>query len=174
LQASRCGALFIRDTSGESAKMPFVDNWPDLLRTLWQSSKAAVENPRRIIVKWQDYIEERKDVMLGKPVFRETRLTVEQSCASLARELPETICDENIARDIVTWLHDQGCDVLHASETLAREIDAVLSSHRGQRLRRIGVSGPLELSWRCSAANGQHDHTRTNQTPFRIVVCGPI
>ena len=28
-------------------------------------------------VKWQDFIEERKDVMMGKPVFRGTRLTVE-------------------------------------------------------------------------------------------------
>ena len=28
-------------------------------------------------IKWQDYIEERKDVMLGKPVFKGTRLTVE-------------------------------------------------------------------------------------------------
>jgi len=27
--------------------------------------------------KWQDYIEERKDIMLGKPVFKGTRLTVE-------------------------------------------------------------------------------------------------
>ena len=27
--------------------------------------------------QWQDYIEERKDVMLGKPVFKGTRLTVE-------------------------------------------------------------------------------------------------
>jgi uncharacterized protein (DUF433 family) len=26
---------------------------------------------------WQDYIEERKEVMLGKPVFKGTRLTVE-------------------------------------------------------------------------------------------------
>ena len=26
---------------------------------------------------WDDYIEERKDVMLGKPVFKGTRLTVE-------------------------------------------------------------------------------------------------
>ena len=26
---------------------------------------------------WQDYIEERKDVMRGKPVFKGTRLTVE-------------------------------------------------------------------------------------------------
>jgi uncharacterized protein (DUF433 family) len=28
-------------------------------------------------VNWQDYIEERRDVMVGKPVFKGTRLTVE-------------------------------------------------------------------------------------------------
>jgi uncharacterized protein (DUF433 family) len=28
-------------------------------------------------MNWQDYIEERKDVMMGKPVFKGTRLTVE-------------------------------------------------------------------------------------------------
>jgi uncharacterized protein (DUF433 family) len=28
-------------------------------------------------IKWQKYIEERKDVMMGKPVFKGTRLTVE-------------------------------------------------------------------------------------------------
>ena len=28
-------------------------------------------------LRWQGYIEERKDVMLGKPVFTGTRLTVE-------------------------------------------------------------------------------------------------
>jgi uncharacterized protein (DUF433 family) len=42
-----------------------------------------VATPQRLVrrtvmsVKWQDYIEERKDVMLGKPVFKGTRLTVE-------------------------------------------------------------------------------------------------
>jgi uncharacterized protein (DUF433 family) len=30
-----------------------------------------------VALKWQDYIEEREDVMLGKPVFKGTRLTVE-------------------------------------------------------------------------------------------------
>ena len=30
-----------------------------------------------IRIKWQDYIEERKEVMMGKPVFKGTRLTVE-------------------------------------------------------------------------------------------------
>jgi uncharacterized protein (DUF433 family) len=28
-------------------------------------------------IRWQDYIEERKDVMMGKPVFAGTRLTVD-------------------------------------------------------------------------------------------------
>jgi uncharacterized protein (DUF433 family) len=28
-------------------------------------------------LRWQDYIEERKEVMLGKPVLKGTRLTVE-------------------------------------------------------------------------------------------------
>ena len=28
-------------------------------------------------IRWQDFIEERKDVMMGKPVFKGTRLTVE-------------------------------------------------------------------------------------------------
>lgn len=28
-------------------------------------------------IHWQDYIEERKDVMMGKPVFKGTRLTVD-------------------------------------------------------------------------------------------------
>ncbi|HKI33245.1 MAG TPA: DUF433 domain-containing protein [Gemmataceae bacterium] len=30
-----------------------------------------------MVMRWQDYIEERKDVMIGKPVFKGTRLTVE-------------------------------------------------------------------------------------------------
>lgn len=28
-------------------------------------------------IRWQDYIEERKDVMMGKPIFKGTRLTVD-------------------------------------------------------------------------------------------------
>ena len=28
-------------------------------------------------MKWQDYIEQRPDVMMGKPVFKGTRITVE-------------------------------------------------------------------------------------------------
>ncbi len=34
---------------------------------------------------WQDYIEERPDVMMGKPVFKGTRLTVEHVLTELGR-----------------------------------------------------------------------------------------
>ena len=30
-----------------------------------------------MVIRWQDHIEERKEVMLGKPVFKGTRLTVQ-------------------------------------------------------------------------------------------------
>jgi uncharacterized protein (DUF433 family) len=43
-------------------------------------------------VKWQDYIEERKDVMLGKPVFKGTRLTVEH----ILRELGTGISPDEL------------------------------------------------------------------------------
>ncbi len=38
---------------------------------------------------WQDYIEERPDVMMGKPVFKGTRITVEHVLAELGRGMPE-------------------------------------------------------------------------------------
>jgi uncharacterized protein (DUF433 family) len=41
-------------------------------------------------MRWQDYIEERPDVMLGKPVFKGTRLTVEHVLTELGRGLPES------------------------------------------------------------------------------------
>lgn len=40
-------------------------------------------------MRWQDYIEERADVMTGKPVFRGTRVTVEHVLAELGRGMSE-------------------------------------------------------------------------------------
>ena len=40
-------------------------------------------------IRWQDHIEERKDVMLGKPVFKGTRLTVEHVLKELGAGLSE-------------------------------------------------------------------------------------
>ena len=45
--------------------------------------------------RWQDYIEERKDVMLGKPVFKGTRMTVEH----VLRELGAGIATEDLFRN---------------------------------------------------------------------------
>jgi uncharacterized protein (DUF433 family) len=46
-------------------------------------------------VRWQDYVEERKDVMLGKPVFKGTRLTVEH----ILRELGTGITFDELLRN---------------------------------------------------------------------------
>lgn len=43
---------------------------------------------------WDDYIEERKDVLLGKPVFKGTRLTVEMILTELGGgATPEQLLD---------------------------------------------------------------------------------
>jgi uncharacterized protein (DUF433 family) len=39
---------------------------------------------------WQDYIEERPDVMMGKPVFKGTRLTVEHILTELGHGVDES------------------------------------------------------------------------------------
>lgn len=43
-------------------------------------------------LNWQDYIEERKEVMMGKPVFKGTRLTVEH----ILKELGTGMSQEEI------------------------------------------------------------------------------
>lgn len=45
-------------------------------------------------MNWQDYIEERADVMLGKPVFKGTRITVEH----VLRELGNGMAEEELLR----------------------------------------------------------------------------
>ena len=40
-------------------------------------------------MNWQDYIEERPDVMSGKPVFKGTRVTVEHVLQELANGMAE-------------------------------------------------------------------------------------
>lgn len=45
-------------------------------------------------IHWDDYIEERKDVMVGKPVFKGTRLTVEMVLTELGSgATPEQLLD---------------------------------------------------------------------------------
>ena len=38
-------------------------------------------------IRWQDYIEERKEIMVGKPTFKGTRLTVEFVLKQLGTEM---------------------------------------------------------------------------------------
>lgn len=43
---------------------------------------------------WQDYIEEQKDVMMGKPVFKGTRLTVQHVLEELGAGMsPDELLD---------------------------------------------------------------------------------
>jgi uncharacterized protein (DUF433 family) len=49
----------------------------------------------QMAVRWQEHIEERKDVMLGKPVFMGTRLTVEH----ILRELGAGMSHEDLLRN---------------------------------------------------------------------------
>jgi uncharacterized protein (DUF433 family) len=51
-------------------KAALLDNEPGDLRT-------RCNEELMMAMHWQDYVEERKDVMMGKPVFKGTRLTVE-------------------------------------------------------------------------------------------------
>jgi uncharacterized protein (DUF433 family) len=40
-------------------------------------NQSSINKERAVSFSWRKYIEERKDVMMGKPVFKGTRLTVE-------------------------------------------------------------------------------------------------
>jgi uncharacterized protein (DUF433 family) len=45
-------------------------------------------------MNWQDYIEERPEVMLGKPVFKGTRITVEH----VLKEMGHGVAEEELLR----------------------------------------------------------------------------
>jgi uncharacterized protein (DUF433 family) len=49
-------------------------------------------------IRWQDYVEERKDVMMGKPVFKGTRLTVEH----ILKELGTGMTREELLKNYPT------------------------------------------------------------------------
>jgi uncharacterized protein (DUF433 family) len=69
-------------------------------------------------VRWQDHIEEKKDVMMGKPVFVGTRLTVEH----ILRELGTGISQEDLLRNYPRLKpeHVQAA-MQYAADVLARE-----------------------------------------------------
>ncbi len=45
--------------------------------------------------RWQDHIEQRKDIMMGKPVFKGTRLTVEHILKELGTGMSQRELLEN-------------------------------------------------------------------------------
>jgi len=60
---------------------------------------------------WQDYIEQRPDVMLGKPVIKGTRLTVEM--------ILERLGDGWSPKDILEAYPDLRMEHLHAAQSYA-------------------------------------------------------
>jgi uncharacterized protein (DUF433 family) len=49
-------------------------------------------------IRWQDYIEERKDVMMGKPVFAGTRSTVDH----ILNEMGTGMTDQELLDNYLT------------------------------------------------------------------------
>lgn len=69
-------------------------------------------------LKWQDLIEERKDVMMGKPVFKGTRLTVEHVLRELGAGMTHAELLENYPN--LTPEHIQAAQQ-YAADLLAME-----------------------------------------------------
>ena len=72
-------------------------------------------------LKWQDYIEERKDVMLGKPVFRGTRLTVEHVLRELGTGMsPDELFDNypNLKPEHIQAVHQYAADVVAMDQVI--------------------------------------------------------
>jgi uncharacterized protein (DUF433 family) len=76
-------------------------------------------------IRWQDYIEERKDVMMGKPVFKGTRLTVDHILSEMGagmtdRELLENYPTLRLEHIRAALLYDAGYAASTALQLTAR------------------------------------------------------
>lgn len=60
-----------------------------------QQGNPARKDRTAMVIRWQDHIEEHKDVMLGKPTFRGTRLTVEHILGEMGAGMGEGELLEN-------------------------------------------------------------------------------
>jgi uncharacterized protein (DUF433 family) len=69
-------------------------------------------------IHWQDHIEERKDVMMGKPVFKGTRVTVEH----VLQELGTGMTDAELLDNYPTLRHEHiRAAMLYAAAVLAMD-----------------------------------------------------
>ncbi len=72
-------------------------------------------------IKWQDFIEERPDVMLGKPVFKGTRLTVEHVLRELGTGMtPDELFDNypNLKPEHVQMALQYAADVVAMNQVI--------------------------------------------------------
>jgi uncharacterized protein (DUF433 family) len=84
----------------------------------WKRAGQMTERIRDIAMKWQDYIEERQEIMLGKPVFKGTRLTVEHVLRELGTGMVYSELFENYPN--LTPEHVQAA-LQYAADVLALE-----------------------------------------------------
>jgi uncharacterized protein (DUF433 family) len=115
-------------------------------------------------VRWQDCIEERKDVMLGKPVFKGTRLTVEH----VLRELGTGITHDDLLRNYPRLKAEHllaamqyAADVLAREESTPQEMQAAEEAPGIEKLRALltahGVYPGDEIVRQEIAAMGQQE-----------------
>jgi uncharacterized protein (DUF433 family) len=68
--------------------------------------------------RWQDHIEERRDVMMGKPVFKGTRLTVEH----VLREMGSGMSDRELLENYPTLRPEHvRAALLYAADVVAMD-----------------------------------------------------
>jgi uncharacterized protein (DUF433 family) len=71
--------------------------------------------------RWQDHIEQRPDVMMGKPVFKGTRLTVEHVLRELGTGMShDELLDNypNLTAEQIRAAHHFAADVLAMDEVI--------------------------------------------------------
>ena len=124
-EADREFEVTIEPAVPEREELAKREEWEQFVRETagaWQGEleprEPGEEGRTTMTVRWQDYVEERKDVMLGKPVFKGTRLTVEH----VLRELGTGIAFDELLRNYprLQSEHLQAA-MQYASDVLAME-----------------------------------------------------
>ncbi len=124
-EADREVEVTIEPAVPEREELAKREEWEQFVRETagaWQGEleprEPGEEGRTTMTVRWQDYVEERKDVMLGKPVFKGTRLTVEH----VLRELGTGIAFDELLRNYprLQSEHLQAA-MQYASDVLAME-----------------------------------------------------
>jgi uncharacterized protein (DUF433 family) len=91
-----------------------------------------------MVIRWRDHIEERKDVMMGKPVFKGTRLTV----AHVLKEMGAGMTERELLENYPTLRPEHIRAALLARMAIGRAADDHFPRipHRKARPRTVFVN----------------------------------